>query len=134
MISADVKAIYIIKTRYKRSGCCIYLTNFYKKQLQTLKCNLKRACIFYLILVGILSILILSVRTGVTVFFAQQMKSVRCDESYLLTVPKRFCLFLVIFFFTLALTFPFRTCFKKLPVSVLYSSKNDAITYDLRQF
>ena len=30
MISADVKAIYIIKTRYKISGGCIYLTNFYK--------------------------------------------------------------------------------------------------------
>ena len=30
-ISADVKAIYIIKTRYKRSGGCIYPTNFYKK-------------------------------------------------------------------------------------------------------
>ena len=38
----------------------MYLTNFYKKYLQNLKYSVKRACIFLLILVGILSILILS--------------------------------------------------------------------------
>ena len=37
-------------------------TNFYKKYLQNLKYSVKRAYIFYLILVGILSILILFVK------------------------------------------------------------------------
>ena len=32
----------------------MYLTNFYKKYLQNLKYNVKRLCIFHLILVGIL--------------------------------------------------------------------------------
>ena len=41
----------------------VYLTNFFKKYLQNLKYNVKRACVFRLILVGILSILmILSVK------------------------------------------------------------------------
>ena len=52
MISADVKANKSIKK---------YLTNFYKNYLQNLKYSVKRAGIFHLILVGILSILILSV-------------------------------------------------------------------------
>ena len=40
----------------------LYLRNFYKRYLQNLKYNVKRARIFQLILVGILSILILSVK------------------------------------------------------------------------
>ena len=32
----------------------LYLTNFYKKYLPNLKCNVKKARIFHLILVGIL--------------------------------------------------------------------------------
>ena len=35
------------------------LANFYKKYLQNLKYNVKKVCIFHLILVGIVSILIL---------------------------------------------------------------------------
>ena len=40
----------------------LYLTNFYKMYVQNLKYNIKVACIFYLILVDILFILILSVK------------------------------------------------------------------------
>ena len=40
----------------------LYLTNFHKKCLQNLKYNLKKVCIFHLILVGILSILPLSIK------------------------------------------------------------------------
>ena len=40
----------------------LYLTNFYKMYVQNLKYNIKGACIFYLILVDILFILILSVK------------------------------------------------------------------------
>ena len=40
----------------------LYLTNFYKMCVQNLKYNIKGACIFYLILVDILFILILSVK------------------------------------------------------------------------
>ena len=60
VISAEVKAKKT--TRNKRSGGCIlkiFLRNIY---LQNFKYNVKRACIFHLILVGILSILILSVK------------------------------------------------------------------------
>ena len=55
IISADVKA-------NKSNWWWFYLTNFYKKYLQNLKYSVKRECIFHLILVGILSILILSVK------------------------------------------------------------------------
>ena len=37
-------------------------SNFYKMYVQNLKYNIKGACIFHLILVGILSILILSIK------------------------------------------------------------------------
>ena len=40
----------------------MYLKIFYKKYLQNLKDSVKRACIFHLILVGILSILIVFVK------------------------------------------------------------------------
>ena len=60
-----------------------YLTNFYKKYLQNLKYNVERECIFHLILVGIPSVLILSVRGWG--FFAQQnllsMMKVICQQS-----------------------------------------------------
>ena len=48
-------------------GCI--LTNFYKNYFQNLKYDVKRACIFHLILVGILSILILPVKNRGVVFF-----------------------------------------------------------------
>ena len=59
MISADVKAK--IKNQEIKE-LVAYLIHFYKKYLQNLKYNVKRACIFHLILVGIPSSLILSVK------------------------------------------------------------------------
>ena len=70
----------------------VYLTNFYKKYFQNLKYNVKRACIFHLILVGVLSIfMILSVKNMGCGFFAHRhrAKSVKHDISCLLTVPKQ---------------------------------------------
>ena len=62
----------------------------YKNYLQNLKYNVNSGCIFHLILVGILSILILSVENigGGWGGFCLWKKSVKDDESYLLTVPK----------------------------------------------
>ena len=51
----------LVKTINKRSNGCI-LQIIYKKYLQNLKYNVKRACVFLLIMVGILTILILSVK------------------------------------------------------------------------
>ena len=48
-------------TKSKISGG-LYLKSFYKTYVQNLKYNIKGACVFHLILVGILSILILSVK------------------------------------------------------------------------
>ena len=59
MMSADVKAD--IKQQEIRD-LVAYLTNFYKKYLQNLKYNVKRGCIFHLMLVCFPSILILSVK------------------------------------------------------------------------
>ena len=59
MISANVKPN---KNNKKGKAWWLHLTNFYKKYLQNLKYNVERASIFHLILVGILSILTLSVK------------------------------------------------------------------------
>ena len=59
----------------------LHLTNFFKKYLQNFKYNVKKVCIFQLILVGIPSILILSIKNRGWVFFAQQTKSVKHDEN-----------------------------------------------------
>ena len=40
----------------------LHLTNFFKKYLQNFKYNVKKVCLFQLILVGIPSILILSIK------------------------------------------------------------------------
>ena len=56
-----------------------------------IKYIVKKRCIFHLILVGILSILILSLksrRVGGCRRFAEWTKSFKRDKSYLLTVPK----------------------------------------------
>ena len=65
MISADIKANKVKEQEIKDLVGC--LTNFYKKYPQNLKYNGKRACIFHLILVGILIHLdiVSSLRTGV---------------------------------------------------------------------
>ena len=60
MIPADVKANKN-KKKYK-IWWLLYLTNFHKKYLQNLKYNVEKAFIFHLILVGVLSILILSIK------------------------------------------------------------------------
>ena len=56
-----------------------------------IKYIVKKRCIFHLILVGILSILILSLKNRRVEGwrrFAEWTKSFKRDESYLLTVPK----------------------------------------------
>ena len=65
------------------------------KQIQYfLKCNVKRACICHLILVGILFILILPVKNSGWVLRRgggggdQPTKSAKCNESYFSTVSK----------------------------------------------
>ena len=52
----------LIKTTKSRIFGLLYLTNFYKMYVQNLKYNIKGAFMFHLILVGIPSILILSVK------------------------------------------------------------------------
>ena len=52
----------LIKTTKSKISGGLYLTSFYKMYVQNLKYNIKEACMFHLILVGILSILILSVK------------------------------------------------------------------------
>ena len=67
----------------------LYLTNLYKTYFQNLKYNMKRACIFHLILVGILSILISSVKNRRAVGgFLLNWKNPLSMESYLSKVPK----------------------------------------------
>ena len=61
VMSADVKAN--IKQK-EIKGLVTYLTILCKKYLQNLKCNVNRGYIFHLILVGIPSTLILSMKTG----------------------------------------------------------------------
>ena len=60
-VEKSSKNLWKMTTRSKRSGNCIF-TKFYKKYYQNLKYNVKTSCIFHLVLVGILSILILSVK------------------------------------------------------------------------
>ena len=73
MISADV-----LQQEIKRSGSCIQI--FIKEGsilLQNLKYNVKRACIFHLILVDFLFILIFSVKKkGVGGVLLNRLKSV----------------------------------------------------------
>ena len=57
-MSADVKA----RIKQEINDMVAHLTNFNKKYLQNLKYNVKKGCIFHLILVVILLILILSVK------------------------------------------------------------------------
>ena len=57
-MSADVKA----RIKQEINDMVAHLTNFNKKYLQNLKYNVKRGCIFHLILVVILLILTLSVK------------------------------------------------------------------------
>ena len=52
----------LIKTTKSKISGGLYLTSLYKMYVQNLKYNIKGACMFHLILVGILSILILSVK------------------------------------------------------------------------
>ena len=56
MISADVK---VDVKQQETKDLVVVSFNFYKKYLQNLKCTVKQACIFHLILLGIPSSLIL---------------------------------------------------------------------------
>ena len=52
----------LIKTTKSEISGGLYVTSFYNMSVQNLKYNIKGACMFHLILVGILSLLILSVK------------------------------------------------------------------------
>ena len=66
-MSADVK-VSIRQQEIKDQ--VVHLTIFYKSYLQNLKYKVKSGCIFHLILVGILSISVLSIRPQSIVWFA----------------------------------------------------------------
>ena len=83
---ADVKANIAKTTRNKRSGGFSY--KFSQAVPSKLEVNKKRWCIFHLILVGIPSILILSMAGGGG--FIRQNLLAKCEKSYLSTVPKIF--------------------------------------------
>ena len=66
MASAVVKAV----KQQEIKELVVVFFNFHKKYLQNLKCNVKQAYIFHLTLLGIVSSLILSVRSrGVESFY-----------------------------------------------------------------
>ena len=75
LVKASVKQVITeIRNRSTWWLCC-YLITFYQKQyLQNLKYNVKRACIFHLILLGIQSSLILSVQIYKMVEFGNGTK------------------------------------------------------------
>ena len=58
-MSADVK---VSIRQQETKDLVVHLTIFYKSYLQNLKYNVKSGCIFHLILVGILSISLLSIK------------------------------------------------------------------------
>ena len=62
MISAGVKSN--IKQQEIKDLVAASYTNYYKKYPQNFKCNVKRVCIYHLILFGIPSILVLSVKNS----------------------------------------------------------------------
>ena len=54
----------LTKTTKSKTSVGLYLTSFYKMYAQNLKYNIKGARMFHLILVGILSTMILSVKNS----------------------------------------------------------------------
>ena len=52
----------LTKTTKGKISWGLYVTSFYNMYVQNLKYSIKGACMFHLILVGVLSILILSVK------------------------------------------------------------------------
>ena len=81
-MSANVKANIAKTTRNKRSDGFSY--KFSHAVPSKLEVNKKRWCIFHLILVGIPSILILSIGGGGE-FIGQNLLVLKCDKSYLST-------------------------------------------------
>ena len=77
----------LIKTTKSKISGGLYVTSFYNMYVQNLKYNIKGACMFHLILVGILSILILSVKNRGRVGGG----SVFVNGQNLLNVTKFFC-------------------------------------------
>ena len=76
----------LIKTTKSKISGGLYVTSFYNMYVQNLKCNIKGACMFHLILVGILSILILSVKNR-----GEGGGSVFANGQNLLSVMKVIC-------------------------------------------
>ena len=83
-------------TRNKRTGSC-FLHFFTRITFKTWNTMYQQACISYLILIGILSNLVLSIKKGVVVVGFYLMDKI-CDKSYLLTISYYF-LFIFIFCF-----------------------------------
>ena len=76
----------LIKTTKSKISGGLYVTSFYNMYVQNLKYNIKGACMFHLILVGILSILILSVKNS-----GEAGGSVFVNGQNLLSVTKVIC-------------------------------------------
>ena len=82
----------LIKTTKSKISGGLYVTSFYNMYVQNLKYNIKGACMFHLILVGILYILILSVKNrGVGGAEGVGGGSVFVNRQNLLIVMKVIC-------------------------------------------
>ena len=112
MISADVKST-IKQQEIKDLVAALHLTNFYKKYssyLQNFKYNMKKVCIFELILVGIPSIFILPVKN-------RGVGGGLLNKQNLLSVTKVICRQSLTFFTTMDLIW-FKFCSKTMPTLI----------------
>ena len=85
ILSADVKAN--VKQYEIKELVAVNYKNFIRSTLKNMKYNVNRACIFYLILVGIPSSLILSIKNRgggerVQGGFTEQTKPVKCEKLF----------------------------------------------------
>ena len=80
----------LIKATKSKISEGLYLKSFYNMYVQNLKYNIKGACMFHLILVGILSILILSIKNNMGVGGGGRGGSVFVNEQNLLIAMKVF--------------------------------------------
>ena len=112
MISADVKST-IKQQEIKDLVAALHLTNFYKKYssyLQNFKYNVKKVCIFQLILVGIPSIFISSVKN-------RGVRGGLLNKQNLLSVTEVICRQSLTFFTTMDLIW-FKFCSKTMPTLI----------------
>ena len=102
----------------------LYLTNFHKKYLQNLKCNnVKKVCIFHLILVGILSILPLSIKN----------RGGSLNGQNLLSVTKVICrqsLTIILMIFTKNFLFDFICVFYQILFKIKYGLISASVSED----